>query len=589
MAIVEAERARRAIGFMLVALIACGVLTARLAHLQLFEGEKFLKKAEGNRLRIIPYRAPRGLILDRHGRQLASNRLSYSLVLYPHKMQREKIEEVLALLRRYLSFDAAGVRAKVEKLGYSSPHAVKVKGNLDQRTIARILENEGELPGASIEPEIIRHYPQGKLAAHVVGYTGEVTDAELGAESGAGLNQGDILGKTGMERIYDASLRGENGSQQVEVDARGRLVKVLRQIPPTPGKDLKLFIDAKLQAAAEKALDDAKLTGAIVAMDPRTGEVLALASRPTFDPNVFARQVRPDEWRALQRMNYPFVNRALSAYPPGSIYKIPMAMAALETGATTPGRLFHSTGSMRVGNRIFHDWHAPGFGYVDIVKSLQWSVDTVYYELGVKMGGDTMARYAHAFGLGEPTGIGLGRETAGLIPDPEWKKRVWKDKWWPGDSANVSIGQGAVSVTPIQAAVMISTIANGGKVLVPRLVNDGGTPPPPRKVNHFKPQNMATVRKGLRLVVSSGTGTVADVPGKQISGKTGSAESGHRLTHGWFVAYGPEPAPTIALVAFAEKAGHGGSMAAPLARAVLNEYFGIKPPKASPKPGHATD
>jgi penicillin-binding protein 2 len=274
-------------------------------------------------------------------------------------------------------------------------------------------------------------------------------------------------------------------------------------IPAVPGKNLKLFLDADLQAVAEQALDEKKLTGAVVAMNPQNGEILALASRPDFDPNIFSRRVRAAEWQQLQKMNYPFVNRALSAYPPGSIFKLPMALAALESGKCTPARMFQSTGSLRVGNRIFHDWKAGGFGQVNIIHSLQWSIDTVYYQLGVEMGPDTMARYARETGLGDYTGIALGGESRGLIPDREWKRREYKDKWWPGDSANMSIGQGAVSVTPLQAAVMTAAFANGGKVVVPRLVDDG-KPPEFRQQNQWHPSHLKTVRQGLRAVVSAG-------------------------------------------------------------------------------------
>jgi penicillin-binding protein 2 len=569
------DRTGRAIAFMVVAMTLFGIIGGRLAVLQLQQGQKFLKQAEGNRLRIIPYTAPRGYIKDRHGRVLASNRLSYSLALYPDKMTKAQVEDVIVRLGKLLAIDADEVRKKVAKLGYHSPHPIKVKNDIDSRTIARIAEHQSELTGVTIEPDTIRLYPKGKLAAHMLGYTGEVTDNELAFLSEKGYRQGDILGKTGLERLHDQELRGVNGSQQVEVDARGRPVQMLRMVPAIPGKDLKLNLDLDLQQVAEAALDEKHYTGAVVAINPQNGQVLALASRPVFDPNIFSRKVKPSEWKQLQKANFPFVNRAFSVYPPGSIYKIPMALAALESGKCTPNRLFNSTGSMRVGNRIFHDWSSQGFGVVDIVKSLQWSIDTVYYELGVEMGGDTMSRYAHEAGLGELTGIDLAGESSGLIPDPAWKRRVWHDKWWPGDSANVSIGQGAVSVTPIQAAVMMSTIANGGTVYEPRVVNDG-KPPVVRKANHWNPRNVALVHKALRLVVSSGTGVAADVPGKTVSGKTGSAEDGRGKTHGWFACFAPEKNPTIALVVFCESAGHGGSVAAPIARKVLDRYFGLQ-------------
>jgi penicillin-binding protein 2 len=569
------ERHFRALGFMTVACLMGGVLVMRLAQLQLYEGGRFLKQAEGNRLRIIPQLAPRGVIRDRHGNVLASNRLSYSVALYPLKMKRAQVGEVVDRLAALLGVDAGEIRRRVEAFGYASSHPIKLLSDIDQRAIARIAENQADLPGVSIEPDTVRFYPRGPLAAHVLGYTGEVTEADLARFPERGMRRGDVIGKAGVERVLDPHLRGQNGFQRVEVDSRGRLVQTMGEIPAVPGKDLRLTLDADLQAVAEKALDEKKLTGAVVAMHPQTGEILAMASRPTFDPNIFSRKVRASDWQRLQRMNFPFVNRTVSAYPPGSIFKIPMALAALESGACSPGRLFNSTGSLRVGNRVFHDWKSSGFGTVNLVKSLQWSIDTVYYQLGVEMGGRTMARYARETGLGERTGLHLGGESAGLVPDPEWKQRVWRDKWWPGDSANMSIGQGAVSVTPLQAAVMVSAIVNGGKVLVPRLVEDG-KPGEVRKQSRWRPGSVAVVKQGMRAVVASGTGVVADVPGKNISGKTGSAESGKPKTHAWFVCVGPEQAPSIAVVVFAEAAGHGGDVAAPVARKVLDQYFGLK-------------
>lgn len=569
------DRNLRATGFMGVAIALGFILAARLAQLQIYEGGRFLKLAEGNRLRIIPELAPRGIIQDRHGRILASNRLSYSLAMYPIKMKREQVGAVIDKLDNLLGVDGAEIRRRVDRFGYQSSHPIKLVPDIDQKMIARIAENQQDLPGVSIEPDTVRYYPRGTLGSHLLGYTGEVTEYELGRFPEREMRQGDLIGKAGIERTLDGWLRGQNGFQRVEVDSRGRLVQNMGTIPAVPGKNLKLFLDADLQTVAEQALEEKNLTGAVVAMNPQNGEVLALASRPHFNPNIFSRRVRASEWQQLQKMNYPFVNRALSAYPPGSIFKIPMALAALETGKCTPARTFLSTGSLRVGNRTFHDWKSGGFGTVNLVQSLQWSIDTVYYQLGVEMGPDAMSRYARETGLGEYTGIALGGESRGLIPDREWKRKEYKDRWWPGDSANMSIGQGAVSVTPLQAAVMVSAFANGGKVLVPRLVDDG-RPLEIRRNNHWNPNNLNVVRQGLRAVVASGTGVVADVPGKTMSGKTGSAESGKPKTHAWFVCFGPETDASIVVVAFAEAAGHGGDVAAPIARKILDRYFGIK-------------
>jgi penicillin-binding protein 2 len=570
----EGERAWRAAWFGAVAVASVAVLVARLAQLQLREGDHFRKQAEGNRLRIIPHPAPRGVIRDRHGEVLASNRLAHALVLYPAKMSQARVREVIVHLAELLGLAPASLQARAAKAPAVGAHPIRLLGDLDQRQIAIVAEHLAELPGVAIEPDAVRFYPQGLLAAHVLGYTGEATDADLLAAKGR-LRPGEVLGKAGLERALDGVLRGTAGSQNVEVDARGRPVKVLGHTPPVPGRDLTLTLDARLQRAAEAALDAAKVRGAVVALDPRDGSVLALASRPAYNPNLFSRRVKAAEWKALQALAFPFVNRALSAFPPGSIYKVAMAMAAQDSGRCPPGRTFYSSGSLQVGSRVFHDWNPRGFGTVDLVKSLQWSIDTVYYQLGVEMGGEVMAKNAHRLGLGERTGILIGPESAGLIPDPAWKRRVFKDRWWPGDSANVAIGQGAMGLTPLQAATMISAIANGGTVWVPRLVQDGQAPV--ARLRHpWKAAHLATVRRGLRAVVTSGTGGAAAIEGVAVAGKTGSAESGKPKTHAWFVGYAPFERPTIALCAFAETAGHGGEMAAPMVRRVLEAAFRAK-------------
>lgn len=572
-AALESERAWRTAWFMAIAFAAIAVLAARLGQLQLREGDRFRRQAEGNRLRIIPHPAPRGVITDRHGEVLAANRLAHALVLYPAKMPKAKVDEVLVHLSQLLGSDLKALRARAAKAPSAGAHPIRLLGDLDHRQIAVVAEHLAELPGVAIEPDAVRFYPQGRLAAHVLGYTGEATDAELEAAKGL-LRPGDVLGKAGVERSLDRALRGSPGSENVEVDARGRPMQVLGRTAAVPGKPLQLTLDAKLQRAAEAALDEAKVRGALVAIDPRDGSVLALASRPTYDPNLFSRRVKAAEWKALQALAFPFVNRALSAFPPGSIYKVAMAMAAQDSGHCPPGRTFYSAGSLRVGNRVFHDWNPRGFGTVDLAKSLQWSIDTVYYQLGVEMGGEVMAKNAKRFGLGSATGILIGPESPGLIPDAAWKRRVYKDRWWPGDSANVSIGQGAVSVTPLQAAVMVATVANGGTVWTPRLV---ASDKPVARLRHpWKPQHLSVVRQGLRAVVTAGTGGAAAIEGVAVAGKSGSAESGKPKTHAWFVAYAPYEKPTIALCAFAEAAGHGGDTAAPMVRRVLEAAFHAK-------------
>ncbi|MBM3268464.1 MAG: penicillin-binding protein 2 [Candidatus Sericytochromatia bacterium] len=559
------------------------LLMGRLFTLQVVGVSEFRERAEGNRLRVILEPAPRGVISDRHGQTLAASRLSYSVTLYPIKLTRKQTDEVIDRLGKLLGVSTAEVRAKREK---ASSLPVRVLSDIDERTIALIAENQHKLPGVSIDPVTVRHYPRGRFAAHLLGYTGEVTDTELEVLAAQGYRPGDVMGRTGLERVFDIHLRGVPGRQQVEVDNRGRPMRTLAEIPPIPGKDLRIALDAELQEVAERELEGK--IGAIVCLEPSTGEILALASSPDFDPNMFAGRIKPQDWRAINSPVKPLLNRAISsAYPPGSIFKIVTSVAAMEAGVVREDSKFMSTGVYYVGNRMFRDWKEGGFGRVDFHKALVMSIDTVYYELGLRLGPDRMAAAARAFGLGSPTGILLGHEAAGLIPDSAWKRERFKEKWYPGESANMSIGQGWVNITPIQAAVMIATVANGGRVVRPKLALPPGEDEAadPGIVNRWKPETWKMVRGSLADVVSHGTGTAAKVPGYTSGGKTGSAEAVKgQKTHGWFVCYSPADKPRIAISVLLEKAGHGGSVAAPIAGKLLRQFYGIPEATASPTP-----
>lgn len=558
-------------------------LLGRLFVLQVVGASEFRERAEGNRLRVILEPAPRGVIRDRHGQVLATSRLSYSVTLYPIKLSKKQTDEVIARLGTLLDISPQEIAAKRQKSG-SLP--VRILSDIDDRTIAIIAENQHKLPGVSIDPVTVRHYPRGRFASHLLGYTGEITDAEVESLAEQGYRPGDIMGKTGLERVFDQELRGMPGRQQVEVDNRGRPMRTLAEVPPVPGKDLTITLDADLQAVAERELEG-KL-GGIVALDPQTGEVLALVSKPDFDPNLFAGRIKPQDWKAINSPQRPLLNRAISsAYPPGSIFKIVTSVAAMEAGIVREETKFMSTGQMYVGNRLFRDWKPGGFGRVDFHKALVMSIDTVYYELGLRLGPDRMAAAARSFGLGSPTGILLGHEAAGLIPDSEWKRKRFKEKWYPGESANMSIGQGWVLMTPIQAAVMTAVVANGGRVVRPKLTRPAAEAEAadPGIINRWNPDTWKMVRSSLHDVVDHGTGTAAKIPGHTASGKTGSAEAvkGGK-THGWFVCYSPSDNPRIAMAILVEKAGHGGSVAAPIAGKLLRQFYGIPEATASPTP-----
>lgn len=593
----------RLLGYAGVVALVGTVLTARLVFLQILGNEAYAERAEGNRLRVVFQPAPRGIIRDRNGQILATSRLSYALTLYPLQDQRQSLEEVIPRLARILGMNEAEIRAKWKKSGLVA-RPVRIKQDLAPPTIALIAENQQHLPGVSIEPVTVRYYPRGRFASHLLGYTGEIADAELASFEEGSYRAGDIVGKTGIERIFDAQLRGVPGRQQIEVDARGKPMRILATVPPVPGQDLTLTLDANLQEVAEKLMQGSR--GAAVALDPRTGEVLALASAPSFDPNWFAGRLAPEQWKQLMSPERPMLNRAISSvYPPGSIFKIVTHAAAMERGFANWNSRYNSTGAFTLGSRVFRDWKAGGFGHVDFKKALVMSIDTVYYELGLRMyqrwraqgmkpEDEVLQRYARALGFGRPTGIILPSEASGLVPDAAWKREKRHEAWYPGESVNLSIGQGYLQVSPLQAAVMIATIANSGHVHRPRLVR--GTLDAPKALEEredlpladpgvaperWQSETWRMLHTALAEVVSGGTGVAAFIPGYPAAGKTGSAQSASgekQKTHGWFVCYAPVGSPSIAIAVMKEQAGHGGSVAAPVAASLLRRHFGLPDP-----------
>jgi len=572
--------------FIAVALIAASVIGARLVQLQIVGSEQYFERAEGNRLRINLLAAPRGQIRDRNGLTLATSRLSYQIALHPVQLKKEQREEVADRLAVILGRPSAEMRAKLKRSKGPSALPIPMLDDVDETVVARVAEHQRELPGVSIDPVVVRYYPRGAFASHVVGYTGEVTERELENIGDQGYRSGDIIGKMGIEKVFDTHLRGVPGRLQVEVDARGRPMRKLAEVPPVPGKDITLTLDAKLQSTAEEALGDRK--GSVVVMDPFNGEVLALASNPDFDPNVFATRLSPKAWQEINAPSRPLLNRAISSvYPPGSIYKIVTHAAAMEEGYASWNSRYNSTGVFYVGSKLFRDWKAGGFGNVDFKRAMVMSIDTVYYELGLKMGPDRMKRYATMFGLGEKTGIVLPSEKAGLIPDPAWKRRALKEKWYPGDSVNMSIGQGYIQMSSVQAAVEIATVANGGKVMRPILIRspEGLDPVEVRKQNTWKPETWRMLKTALAETVASGTGAGARVPGYLAAGKTGSAEAiKGKPTHAWFVCYVPAEKPKLAIAVMLEMAGGGGAMAAPVAAKIIRANWGVPDPNATKAP-----
>jgi len=582
------RRERRASGvngqaavLVVVAFIALGAVAARLAYLQVVQGEYHREMADHNRVRLIPRRPPRGRILDRYGRVIADNRLSYSVFLDPLQLRPRQWPEVIARLSPYLGIPEDKLLAKLRAAGYNSPFPVRVVQGADPALVTLLREHIQELPGVRVDAEPLRNYPNATLAAHLLGYTGEISEKQLAEKKDQGYRLGDIVGKSGVERVLEDQLHGVWGGEQVEVDSGGQVVRVLGEVPTTPGRDVRLSLDLALQKAAEAALG--KRQGAVVVMNPTNGEVLALASGPNYDANLLSGRIPTNVWKSLQTPERPLLNRAVRPYPTASTFKIIMTAAGLESGKFTPGTILRTAGGIQVGSRFFREHNGRGFGSIGFVEALAQSSDTFYYQVGLRIGPDKIGEWAKKFGFGRRTNIGLQSESNGLVPTPALKRERFHEEWYPGDTANTSIGQGMVLSTPVQNAVMISAIANGGYRVHPHLVL--GSTPALEPVG-LSPVTLAVIRKGLRAVVTGGTARRAlnhsDLPPN--AGKTGSAEHGlrkARQTHAVFVGYAPFDKPEIAVSVFLENGGHGGSDAAPVARQIYQTYFQARAKKGA--------
>jgi penicillin-binding protein 2 len=565
----------------LFTLLMTGGIAARLAYLQLVEGAHHRQRAEANRIRMIPKQPERGNIFDRNGKLLATTHYPHSVYLWPMAHTRPSWSIVGPRLSKILNLPLEEIEKKLEDAGPNSSSLVRIARNISEAQITALKEYENELQGVEINTEAVRYYPHGKELAHVLGYTRELTSEQLKDKQKQGYRLGDVIGQMGVEKAYENLLRGEWGGQQVEVDGKGRPIRVLGEKQAKPGKDIHLTIDLTVQQAAEKALGNAK--GAIVALDPKTGAILAMVSHPTFDPNIFSKQkLSQKDWQSLQGKDHPLVNRALSAFPPASTFKIVTTTAGLESGKFSPDTVLQTFGSITVGRVTFSEWNHAGFGSLGFPRALAMSSDTFFYQVGRKVGGPTLIEWSHKYGFGQKTGIELAdEESRGLVPDDTWKQKVFKMPWTVGDSINMSIGQGALQVTPLQSARMFAVPANGGYRVQPHLLKDNEQAKNWRVSLNLKPDTIRILRDGLRKVVSEGTGTRLNVPSiPPAAAKSGTAEAGAgRPNHTWFGAYAPSDQPEIVVVAFGENSGdHGGTICAPMVLEVLGAYFHEKNP-----------
>lgn len=564
-------------------LLMTSVIGVRLGYLQIVEGAKHRKRAESNRIRMIPKHPERGNIFDRSGKLLASTRYPRSVYLWPMAHTKTAWSVVGPRLSQILEIPQADIEKKLDVAGANSSSLIRIARDLNEAQITALKEYENELQDVEIHTEAVRYYPHAKQLAHVLGYTRELTAEQLKDKKQEGYRLGDVIGQMGIEKAYEKTLRGEWGGQQVEVDGAGRPLRVLGEKQAKAGNDLHLTLDLDVQKAAEKALGNRN--GAIVAIDPKNGAVLALVSHPTFDPNIFSKQkLSQKDWETVQGAEHPLVNRALSAFPPASTFKIVTTTAGLESGKFSPSTVLQTYGSLNIGGTTFGEWNHAGFGPLGFVGALQWSSDTFFYQIGRGVGGPTLIDWTRKYGFGQKTGFEFAsEETKGLVPDETWKRKVWKMPWTVGDSINMSIGQGALQTTPLQVAIMFAVPANGGYRVQPHLLKDNEEAKSWRSSLNMKPTTIKVLRDGLRKVVAEGTGKALNQPTlPPVAGKSGTAEAwnrGVKQNHAWFGAYAPADKPEILIVAFGEHSGGGGgSVAAPMIKEIMEGYFQRKYP-----------
>jgi len=580
--------------FQVLAIIVFLFLLGGLWNLQLIQKNYYVALAERNRIRSIPWIAPRGNILDRHGRILVDNRPSFTLTVMREDLLA--LERSFDFLEKGLRLEPNYLQSQVKKqAGRPKYLPIVLKEDMDIEEISFIESHRSELPAIEVVPYPTRNYGEQEIAAHLLGYVSEISQRQLESPEFKNYTKpGDIIGQKGVERTYNRILTGVDGQKKVLVDSRGREIGLLEVTEPKPGRALRLTIDIDIQRAAEKAFGDQG--GAAVALDPRTGEVLCLLSRPAFNPNSFATRISGEDWSyLLSDPGKPLHNRAIqSRFSPGSVFKIFMAVAGLQEGILTPESTEVCHGSTIIYGRRFGCWKKEGHGRINLHQAIVHSCNVFFYRLGRNLGIEKIADYSKAMGLGERTGINLLGEDPGLIPSPDWKKRVYKTHWYPGETIMVAIGQGYISLTPLQLARAFGGLAMGGLYKVPHLVpaselhRIGKTLPPPFESKLIlESETVNIISRGLWGVVNEfGTGRRAAIEGFDICGKTGTAQVIGRVAratarssrkefedNAWFVGFAPRDFPQIAGAVFIEHGGHGGSSAAPIFREICQVYF----------------
>jgi penicillin-binding protein 2 len=586
-----------------VALVAFAVIFFRLWFLQVLSGDKYLAEANDNRVREIKVQAPRGEIVDREGRVLVRNRVGYAVKVTPASLPEDAGErrEMYARLARVLAMRPRVIERRVEKQLRALPFATAtVRTDVPEQLFAYLLERQERFPGVTIERVFLREYPHREIGAHLFGIVGEVTEEQLDSERYRGVDMGDRVGQSGIEAAYDRFLRGKNGATRVQVDALGNLSRELATREPQQGRQLRLSVDLDVQRVGQEALASGTGAGAFAVIDVRNGEVIALGSQPSFDPNIFAKSVKESDFKRLSSEVYgkPLFNRAIQGgYPTGSTFKLITATAALESGLITPDTVLYDGGSLTIGSIVFKNAGGAAYGALALRQALTVSSDVFFYQLGRDMDGrgDGLAlqRWSKRLGLGRRTGIDLPAEEPGRIPTPGWRNRLFKRKltdrpWSVGDNVNLSVGQGDVAANPLQMAVAYATIANRGRVLRPRLgmrIEDAAgralqqLEAPTARRPKIDPSFRSAMLEGIRGAASAPGGTSTEVFAGfpiPIAGKTGTAEKGlGRPDQSWYVALAPYPDPKYVVAVTDEAGGFGAETAAPMARRILAELFDV--------------
>jgi penicillin-binding protein 2 len=601
---------KRLLGAAIVIIVFFTIIVLRLWSLQVTHGKDYEKRAYSNRVRVQEVVAPRGHILDRNGKEIVTNRPSFNVILI--REDSRNLGDVLKRLAPILEKDVSELWEKIrEASGAPRYLPIRLKEDIDWETLAYLENHNHAFSGIRIEVQPVRVYHYGDFAANTLGYLGSISKKELENRDREIYSGGDIIGKRGLERLRESDLRGEKGKDYSEVNAKGFEQQLLKSIDPLPGREIRLTLDAELQQIAETFMDAGEKSGAVIAMEVDTGRLLTVVSAPSIHIDEFVGGISRTNWQALlDNPKHPLINKAVQAtYPPGSTYKMVTALAGLARGAISEDTVFYCPGYYRFGNRTYRCWKRGGHGPVNLKKAITESCDVFFYQVGQRVGVDGLAEYARKLGLGKKTGVEMEHEKSGLAPTKKWKLKYRKGKWQDGETLSVAIGQGFNLATPIQMCVMTATLANGGKVYRPQLV-ETVTDPEGNIIESFKPEMMSEVkgmdryfrliREGMEGVVQGKRGTARKVAieGLRIGGKTGTAQvvkiAVYRhlkekdipykfRDHAWFTCFAPAEKPEIAVTVLVEHGLHGGSVAGPVARAILSEYFRDRLEESRPK------